>query len=303
MMRAAAGSTRKRRAGVAIGMAAGLLALSPSSAAAQLVRGIVVDSVSRAPLPGVTVSLRLLVPDTTVATASSDVTGAFSVAAPRPGTYFVTARKVGYATASVLPTRLDAGSVRVLELRMVSLAVAMDTVVSRTSFLSVTAGRTWYAQHFAEGKGMFINGLELTRAGISACDFIAGLPGLRMTTGAVGGSGIVCGVPDMSPIGIITTRSANRCVLAQVDHSLKVISIDSANLYLEWIHKPLIKGLPGFAPPVQDQPMAIPFLAIKGIEVYLNNSERPHDFSISPWIDQTELRDCAWVQFWTTIAW
>src|SRR5512134_1647452 len=87
-----------------------LIALA-STAQAQVVRGTVVDATGR-PVPGVVVGLV----DSTQAIVARSLTndrGEYRVAAPRPGTYFLQTRRVGFQPGVTMPRVLADGTVSV----------------------------------------------------------------------------------------------------------------------------------------------------------------------------------------------
>ncbi|MGH7530530.1 MAG: carboxypeptidase-like regulatory domain-containing protein [Gemmatimonadales bacterium] len=84
-----------------------LLAASPV-AAAQTVRGQLVDSVTRTPLPGAYLTL-IDAAGVERARGITDHAGRFTLAAPAPGTYRVRSKRIGFQPYVSAPLRLEAG--------------------------------------------------------------------------------------------------------------------------------------------------------------------------------------------------
>jgi hypothetical protein len=104
-------------------LTAALLAAVP--AAAQTVRGVVVDDAAR-PVTGMLV--RLVTPTGTAhGGALTDAQGRFTLTAPAPGRYTVRAERVGYATA-VAPVDLAAGQVAEVRLATAVKAFVLPAV-------------------------------------------------------------------------------------------------------------------------------------------------------------------------------
>lgn len=108
---------------------------SPSPLAAQLVRGTVTQAASGAPIAGVLVEL--LAADSAgprVASALTDVAGAFALRAPAPGRYVLAAKRIGVRRVTSPPFLLAAGETR-------TIPVVLEAVEYRLPEVVVTANR------------------------------------------------------------------------------------------------------------------------------------------------------------------
>ena len=103
-----------------------LAVLCASSAQAQVVRGTVVDATGRT-LPGVVVGL-VDSTQTVVARSLTNDLGEYRVAAPRPGTYFLQTRRVGFQPGVSMPRVLTDGTVSVERLVVEGVRVTLSTV-------------------------------------------------------------------------------------------------------------------------------------------------------------------------------
>src|SRR5687768_5195595 len=99
--------------------------------AAQTLRGRVIDGQTRQPLGGV--SLQLLRDDKVIATAVSDSSGRFLVAAPDAGRYRLAGARIGYADARTAMVELTREETVSAELQMSSQAVKVAPLVVETT--------------------------------------------------------------------------------------------------------------------------------------------------------------------------
>ena len=114
-----------RYRGVCLWVAGLLLGASP--AAAQVVRGAVVDSGSERPVPGVRVSV-LDARGVTVGDTVTGTTGAFVFTLPMAGAYRLRARRIGYAARMTEPLVVTAEFDSYVRLWLAPSAVALDTL-------------------------------------------------------------------------------------------------------------------------------------------------------------------------------
>ena len=89
-----------------------LIAVASKPAAAQIARGVVTERVSGQPLGGVVVSVAIASDSTVVRHGLTNVRGEFAIALGRPGTYVLSAKRIGVARYSIAPFRLAEGETR-----------------------------------------------------------------------------------------------------------------------------------------------------------------------------------------------
>ena len=146
------GSRRVRRRAVAA-----LVALNASTATAQLVRGTIVDSTSRSPLAGATISV---VGET--ATARSDDAGKFILPLHRGGTVVMTVRRLGYA-AQTWTFAMTAADTADATLPIARAVVRLDPVDVSTA---AVANRPTHVADFERRRQQKNGGVFITRAEI-----------------------------------------------------------------------------------------------------------------------------------------
>jgi hypothetical protein len=115
---------RAAAAAALIGLAAVVMV---PDAAAQVLRGTLLDEETGAGVPGTLVTLRPHGGGDPVGTLT-DRDGRFTITAPAPGEYVVRAERIGFATTSLPALRLEAGEVRDLVLRVASAPIILDGV-------------------------------------------------------------------------------------------------------------------------------------------------------------------------------
>ena len=110
-----------------ISLVSALLALSTTSASAQVVRGTVVDSLTGAPVRD---ALVLLIGDDGVprARALSLDAGGYAIAAPSPGRYSIRTKRIGYRAIQSRPFDVDEGEVRVHDILAPTIRVSLPSV-------------------------------------------------------------------------------------------------------------------------------------------------------------------------------
>jgi hypothetical protein len=294
---------------LAFGLA--MMTVPASAASAQIVRGTVIDSLTKTPIKGVTVALRSISPDSSIGGAVTDSLGEFSIRAPEPGIYLIAARVIGFVPLAGRPEQLDSAGVRVVRFEMWRNVTQLDSIVrvAEHSAFGISSGATWYAKHVVEGKGMFFAGLDIIWSKLKACDYLAKLPGLMYTPATSDPSlrGIRCEPTNE----VITSTDGGACLEGQIDHN-KIAYMDSANVYEVVGHRGTAK-----ADTLGDTIM-VKIENVRGVEVYRNRDERPKDMSIpNDIIDlpstsintpptavrPSASRGCVWIQIWTAQGW
>jgi hypothetical protein len=154
------------------------LALTPSVAASQSLRGRVVDAASRQPLLGV--YLKLLRDEKVVATATTDSTGRFVVSAPTGGRYRLAGSRLGYADATSAPVELSAGEAINAELLMSSEPVKVAPLVVERPPDPYLASTGFY-DRMKSNSGDFMTGDQVKhRNSLSVVELLRGLRGVRV---------------------------------------------------------------------------------------------------------------------------
>lgn len=132
---------------------------SGSVAHGQVVRGIVIDASSQAPIPSATIEV-VADRDSVALRASSDSAGQFILSLPRAGAFTIQARRIGFLVAPPTAFRIQGNETLSLEVRLDSRAVPLEPV-------AVTArSADWLADFERRRAGAF--GRFLTRADIEA---------------------------------------------------------------------------------------------------------------------------------------
>ena len=163
-----------------------------------------------------------------------------------------------------------------------------DRVYLRGFAYKLTAGQVWFAQHYRKGKGFFTSGLEIELSRLDACNYFGKISGFHLATvisGRVGG--IPCIDRHFETTRYIVPDRPVTCVRTYVDRRAPLVGIDSAFF-----------AAPGFS--TKDRKGGIPLAAVKGVEVYANPAEIPHDLSYPM---PADARRCALILIWTNLYW
>jgi hypothetical protein len=124
-------------------------------AAAQSVRGVVIDLATRQPIAGATVDVAAERGGTSLH-VTSDSVGAFALKLPSSGNFTIQARRIGFLVAQPAPFHVDANQTLSIEMRLDSRALPLEPV-------AVTArGNDWLAD-FERRRTMGGFGRFLTR--------------------------------------------------------------------------------------------------------------------------------------------
>ncbi len=141
----------------------GILALVPATAAAQTLRGVVVDQ-GDVPVPGVVLQL-LDSAAHTVARALTNEHGEYRLAAPRAGTYRVTTLRIGYRPATSPAVALLMGGQATQRIVLDGVRVSLDTM--RTESANV-------CRAFTDSGAATYRVWEQARAALTATQLTAG---------------------------------------------------------------------------------------------------------------------------------
>jgi hypothetical protein len=267
------------------------LIVAPLAVQAQRIAGTVRDSATGVPLGGVTVLVTSRNDSASPRATITSSAGGFSLALPSAGEFAVTARRIGVLPVTV-SVRIGANEARTVDFQLARLPVLLDTVRSEDRvFLrgfgyKLTAGQTWFAQHYRRAKGFFTSGLEIELSRLHACEYLGKIPGFRLVNLRPTGGGIAClDGYDRVARYIVPERPVN-CMRAYIDRRPAFIGIDSAHFMS-----------PGLR---VGRDSRIPIAAIKGIELYANPSDAPADLSYP--LPGSASR-CALALLWTTVYW
>jgi hypothetical protein len=265
-----------------------LLALTPATTSAQIVTGFVIDSTTRQAIVNATVTVRTARDMRVVASALSDSTGQFRIRLPRPDTILVNARRIGFQPIGTPPHFVPLEGTLTLAFEMGRVAQLLDTMRTegRRSLTGrlfrLTSGQEWYTRHLRAGKGFFTSSTEILLSGLSACDYLGRVTGLKVVPTAGALPSLACFDGTRQDDGLraddlasnIPTRfvvPADRkvtCMQAFVDKKYRLTSMNQSQMAV---------AIPG-----ERYPRWIPLSQIRGIEVYMNYEDRPEDFSIPP---------------------
>jgi hypothetical protein len=257
-----------------------------SAAGAQTVEGSVIDSISGNPIGGVTV----LVIDTSDPSRRqgfvTDSTGTFSIALPHPGSYEVSARRLGYRPVTSAAASIAAGASRRMTFAMVVVPMLLDTVRARSPYRTgfmykLTTGQEWFSRHYREGKGFFTSGDEILLSGVNACDYFGHMPGYTLIglEPIRGEQGIGC-----TDGRFVIRDDRPSCMRAMLDRIWVIAGIDSANILIrspraDSVARSLRTGT-SFGGVADTIPWSYPISAIQGIEAYRDRASQPDDFSM-----------------------
>lgn len=263
---------RARRVCLVAGLAAAAALLAARPAPAQiLVRGVLLDASTRAPITAARIAL--------TATRGrwrgemlTDSVGGFLFENVAPGPYSLRARRVGYRDSGG-QLRLSADSIVELELRMAVASVALEpvTVVTRSQ-RNVGPVLEGFYRRLARGQGRFVTREEIeTRHPSRVTDMLRNLPNLNSSAarGGVGGATMSRG------------SSGDRCtVVFFVDGML--------------VSQPSQQGSPWRGGGRTDQAIDdyVHPNEVEGIEIYRGESDTPAEF-VTRWVG------CGTVVIWT----
>lgn len=255
---------------VAAGLAAASLLAAGPAPAQILVRGILVDAATGAPIP----SARVLLNATHGGWGDellTDSAGAFSFPDVRPGAYNLRLRRVGYR-GSGGSLRLSADSVVELRLRMAVASVALEpvTVVTRSPRTVSPVLRGFY-QRMSSGPGRFVTREEIeSRRPSRVTDVLRHLPNLSSVPGrgGVGGSAMSRG------------GTADRCTMVFFVDGMLVGQPSNGNPWRNGARTD--RAIDDYVQPND----------VEGIEVYRGESDTPAEF-VTRWVG------CGTIVIWT----
>jgi hypothetical protein len=152
-------------------LSAVMIGLTAASATldAQSVRGSVIDDVTRLPVSDVLVTLVGNTGADVGRGVRTDTSGAFTVHAPRQGTYRIRAMKIGYRPLTSDALSLGPGELANLQLTMTTTArelVAVRVVERRALTLTELMSAVGFDLRESKGVGKFLNAQQLAEYGL-----------------------------------------------------------------------------------------------------------------------------------------
>ena len=168
-------------------VAALLSAAAIQSASAQHIRGRLLDVQTNRPIPGGVLTLHATDSSLMVATVS-DADGHWRLKAPRPGVYFLAARRLGYRQWVSGPVQIDAGAELNSEFHLQAIPVTLDAIT-----VNAQIRRNLESNGFFERQrgnfGHFLTPEAIERREAARItDLLTAIPGVQFV---VGGSGSV----------------------------------------------------------------------------------------------------------------
>jgi hypothetical protein len=316
-----------------------LLACVSPCMRAQTVSGTVREVGTQGNLEGVRVRL-LDMKDSVIASTASSRTGTFRFKLPAPGSYSLQLRQIGFEEMLTTPFALEAADELKIDLEMIRTAVVLDTVaVSANPANHLTRGRAQFMDHYREGRGVFLSGLEIAASKKGIAEFVSTLPGFLDYTGgkATDRSSTACQslneelkgntasffgakrsaraefdrVDDLCALrddaGRVVYPVDAPCVTSQVDRIGLVKRIHGTDLVVHRLpHSFRMEAMLG-APPdtVTPTEITIHLADIIAVEFYQKPTDIPDKLRLrgdSP-EQQFLTSNCAHIQFWTRTAW
>jgi hypothetical protein len=161
------------------------LALAPSASAAQAVQGRLIARETQAPVRGGTVHL-MAADSQVVAQAQTDSIGRFTLAAPRPGSYWLLGSAAGYEASETDRFEVGPQGTRV-SFVIGRAAVVLDTVTAAATSVGA-ADRLWYGgfyQRLEQNQGgMFITREQIERQRyVQLVDILRQIPAFEVQWG------------------------------------------------------------------------------------------------------------------------
>lgn len=187
-----------------------LLAVAgPRPAAAQQLRGRLLELQSNVPIPVGVVTL-LGTDGQTVAASITDTVGSWRLAAPAPGFYFVSARRIGYQPWTAGPIEVKVGDDLefLFHLRRAPVQLTPAYTVGRSTQRNLEMVG-FYERQRADF-GLFLSPDAIARRGAArVSDLVLGLPGVSLvwtSSGSAGGQQIQLRAGNLSPGGVCRPR-------------------------------------------------------------------------------------------------
>lgn len=166
--------------------------LSPAGvrgAYAQAVRGQLIDVSTSRPVAEATVSLHAS-DSSVIATTTSDAEGRWRFSAPRPGTYHVWVRRIGYRVLVWGPLTLAGGAEVPLVLRLQQAPLVLDPVNANAVAVRRNLEYNGFFDRQKGNFGHFVSPEAIERRQASRItDLLTPIPGVQLMPGKAGGIG------------------------------------------------------------------------------------------------------------------
>ena len=192
-------------------------------AGGQHVRGRVLDRESSRAISGVAVTL-YSADSTIVASTLTDADGRWRLDAGRPGTYFVTARRLGYQPWVSAPERIEGATAVESVYYLHAVPVALDPVTARSAAVRRDLDNNGFFERQRGNFGHFLTPEAIERRQAArVTDLLTAIPGVQLvSSGTVGprqislrGSSVTDGLlcrPRVFVDGLMYTRGDSRPV-------------------------------------------------------------------------------------------
>lgn len=170
-------------------LTAALALATVQRANAQHILGRVLDVASNRPIPAVTLTLHAS-DSSVVASSVSDASGGWRLNAPKPGDYYITARRLGYQpwVTPVITFAEGAALQSVLHLRQ--LAITLDPVTARAAALRQNLEYAGFFDRQRSNFGHFLGPDAIDRRQAARItDLLSGVPGVQLFSPPQGGAG------------------------------------------------------------------------------------------------------------------
>lgn len=232
--------------------------LDRTKAAAQVLQGLVTDSLTEMPLSGVRLSLQDQY-GIDVVTTSSDGTGLFRLVAPEGGQYRLTLASTGYSPLTSQPFHLGTGQTQDVRLTMTALPHQLEPIEeSATPTMRRPLEEFWERRE--KGVGSFITRAEFLEQGSprEPTDVLRRMSGIRIypATGQAGaqrfyvrttrGRSRSMGTPlSCAPLYFIDGRFFGDADATDIDGALSMEHLEAVEVYGSAVTVPTAFNRPG----------------------------------------------------------
>lgn len=166
-----------------------LLPAAAQLAGAQQIRGRLLDVATASPIPGG--ALRLHAADSSVvASAESDAGGYWLLTVPRAGTYYISARRVGYRPLIAPAVTFAAGADSTMVIQMRPIPVTLDAVTAQAAAMRQHLELSGFFERQRSNFGHFVTPEAIDRRQASrVTDLLTVIPGVQLFVSGGGSAG------------------------------------------------------------------------------------------------------------------